>query len=85
MPPTAGGTATRTLRELGEAFGTWPFRVALLLSLLVHACLLLLLRSAAAGGAAERRALMRVQILRQAPAAAEAPALPAAPGPRRGP
>jgi TonB family protein len=77
---TGSAASVRALRELGLAFRETPFRVALVLSLLVHLALLLAFRWGGAGLDDGRDVpLMRVRILRPAPVAAPAPAGPVVP------
>lgn len=70
------GEGARAVRELGQALHSGPFRVALVLSLIVHLVLLAVLGWGGPGreGQGERRIrLMRVQLLRPPP---EVPAPP---------
>ena len=84
------GASVRAIRELGLALRSGPFRVALVLSLIVHLLLLAVVgRWGGAGrerGSGRRIPLMRVRLLAPAPAAApDAPAsVPSASPTRRG-
>lgn len=60
------GESARAVRELGQAFQSGPFRVALVVSLIVHLALLVFLSWGGVGreGGGERRIpLMRVRLL----------------------
>lgn len=73
------------MRELGQALHSGPFRVALLLSLIVHLVLLVFLGRGGLGREdrdEKRIRLMRVQLLRP-PSGAAAPPLAQAPAPGR--
>ncbi len=70
---TTSGDGARAVRELGQALQSGPFRVALVLSLIVHLSLLALWGwggQERERGGARGVPLMRVRLLRQIPAPA---------------
>jgi len=76
---TTSGVSVRTLREFGLAMRSGPFRVALVLSLVVHLVLLVVFgwgRLGREGGSDRRIPLMRVRLLSPA-TPVEVPAVPA--------
>jgi protein TonB len=77
---TGSGAGVRALRELGLAFRNGSFRVALVLSVLVHLALLLVFFHGGSGGEGDRGVkLMRVRLLQPASEPVPDPAVPAVP------
>ena len=77
---TTSGVNVRALREFGLALRSGPFRVALVLSLIVHLVLMVVIGRGGQGreGGNDRRIpLMRVRLLPPVPLPAVIPAAPA--------